>query len=57
MIVSPCPTLTAVVFPLPEFEMWMLVIGALMLTFWNCIPMSPNPPSLPCVTLFVPTTD
>lgn len=48
-------TFTLVVLPVPE--MWTLVMGALMLTFWNCMPMSPKPPSLACVWLLEPTTE
>ena len=46
------PTLTL----LPVPEMWTLVMGALMLTFWNCMPMSPKPPSFPTVWLWLPST-
>jgi hypothetical protein len=46
------PTFTLL--PLPE--MWILVIGALMATFWNCMPMSPKPPSFPWVWLWLPST-
>jgi hypothetical protein len=43
------PTLMLVSLPLPSSETCTLVIGAFRVTFWNCIPMSPNPPSVPCV--------
>ena len=52
---SPLDTFTLVLLPVPE--MWTLVMGALMLTFWNCMPMSPKPPSLPWVWLLEPTTE
>ena len=52
---SPLFTFTSVLLPVPE--MWTLVMGALMLTFWNCMPMSPKPPSLPCVWLLEPLTE
>ena len=41
---------------LPVPETWMLVMGALTLTFWNCMPMSPKPPSFPWVWLWLPST-
>jgi hypothetical protein len=47
---STVTVLSAATFTLVELlvpETWMLVMGALMLTFWNCMPMSPKPPSLP----------
>ncbi|HEY6625266.1 MAG TPA: hypothetical protein VIX85_15615 [Acidimicrobiales bacterium] len=52
---SPLDTLTLVLLPVPE--MWTLVMGALMLTFWNCMPMSPKPPSLPWAWLLEPTAE
>jgi len=41
---------------LPVPDTWMLVMGALTLTFWNCMPMSPKPPSFPTVWLWLPST-
>jgi hypothetical protein len=43
LIVLLSPMIVFVVLALPWFEMWTLVIGAPPLTFWNCMPMSPNP--------------
>jgi hypothetical protein len=43
------PTLMLVSLSLPSSETCTFVIGASRVTFWNCIPMSPNPPSVPCV--------
>jgi hypothetical protein len=50
------PTSMAVWLLLPSLEMCTLVIGASRVTFWNCIPMSPNPPSVPCVVFWEPET-
>ncbi|MGA7417663.1 MAG: hypothetical protein WBW80_06690 [Acidimicrobiales bacterium] len=52
---SPLDTFTLVLLSVPE--MWTLVMGALMLTFWNCMPMSPKPPSLPWAWLLEPTAE
>jgi hypothetical protein len=51
------PKFTLLVLPLPSLEMWTMSIGASTLTFWNCSPTSPKPPSFPCVWLPLPATD
>ena len=51
LIVLLSPMMVFVVFSLPALEMWMFVIGAPMFTFWNCMPISPKPPSLNWLSL------